>query len=98
MMPILDDKLVKMLGFCQNSISGQKFDLSNSVVKNWTPVKVQTQALIKEKNNLEKRDKFYFSHYIYQQFYIIMRRYIFLLCSKFCTLYRKIDATKKKKL
>ena len=28
---ILDEKLVKMLGFCQNWIFGQKFDFSNSV-------------------------------------------------------------------
>ena len=28
---ILDEKLVKMLGFCQNGIFGQKFDFSNSV-------------------------------------------------------------------
>ena len=27
----LGEKLVKMLGFCQNWISGQKFDFSNSV-------------------------------------------------------------------
>ena len=30
---ILDEKLVKMLGFCQNWILGQKFDFSNSVMK-----------------------------------------------------------------
>ena len=29
----LDEKLVKMLGFCQNWIFGQKFDFSNSVLK-----------------------------------------------------------------
>ena len=28
----LGDKLVKMLGFCQNWISGQKIDFSNSVI------------------------------------------------------------------
>ena len=28
----LGGKLVKMLGFCQNSIFGQKFDFSNSVL------------------------------------------------------------------
>ena len=28
---ILGEKLVKMLGFCQNSIFGQQFDFSNSV-------------------------------------------------------------------
>ena len=28
---ILDEKLVKMLGLCQNWIFGQKFDFSNSV-------------------------------------------------------------------
>ena len=27
----LGEKLVKMLGFCQNQIFGQKFDFSNSV-------------------------------------------------------------------
>ena len=38
----LDEKLVKMLGFCQNWIFGQKFDFSNSVApehifaKNWS--------------------------------------------------------------
>ena len=30
---ILGEKLVKMLGFCQNWISGQKFDFSNSVIQ-----------------------------------------------------------------
>ena len=29
----LGEKLVKMLGFCQNWIFGQKFDFSNSVHK-----------------------------------------------------------------
>ena len=29
---IFSEKLVKMLGFCQNWISGQKFDFSNSVI------------------------------------------------------------------
>ena len=29
----LGEKLVKMLGFCQNWIFGQKFDFSNSVLK-----------------------------------------------------------------
>ena len=33
---ILGEKLVKMLGFCQNWIFGQKFDFSNSVFKNET--------------------------------------------------------------
>ena len=33
----LDEKLVKMLGFCQNWIFGQKFDFSNSVLpRSWT--------------------------------------------------------------
>ena len=30
---VLAEKLVKMLGFCQNWIFGQKFDFSNSVDK-----------------------------------------------------------------
>ena len=29
---ILDEKLLKMLGVCQNWIFGQKFDFSNSVI------------------------------------------------------------------
>ena len=31
----LGEKLVKMLGFCQNGIFGQKFDFSNSVSLLW---------------------------------------------------------------
>ena len=41
---ILGEKLMKMLGFCQNWIFGQKFDFSNSVL-NWRRGKINIDFL-----------------------------------------------------
>ena len=34
----LGEKLVKMFGFCQNCIFGQKFDFSNSVLSDFSKI------------------------------------------------------------
>ena len=53
------EKLVKMLGFCQDSIFGQKFDFSNSVKK--------------EKREIEPFLLFFsFSGYLYISFFLVL--------------------------